>query len=154
VIGVIAAALGLVATAASADEGGTEHTVTTTEHQHGTFTDPGAFNPCTGAQGVALFDGSYVFHVTFFPAEDEIRATLTETGKITVTWSGVTYTGHATARGQVNLREINSNATSTLSIRVFAPDGSGVVGHALSHFTLNANGEITASFDGLRFTCS
>jgi hypothetical protein len=134
--------------------GGTGHTVTMTDHQHGTFTDDGATNPCTGAPGVATFVGNSVEHVTFFPAGDEVWFTFTETGKVTVTWDGVTYTGHATAWGNFNMNEKNSNETFTLTIRVFAPDGSSVVGHEVAHLTLNAGGVITVEFDKLSFTCT
>jgi len=126
-----------------------------TEHQHGTFEEPDATNPCTGAPGVAIFDGNSVEHVTFFPDDDdEVWATFTETGKVTVTWAGVTYSGHATAWGNFNVNERNSNTTFTLTIRVFASDGSSVVGHEVTHFALNANGVITVNFDKLSFTCS
>jgi len=156
--GALAVGAGIAATvltggAALAAEGGSGHTVTMTEHQHGTFTEPDATNPCTGAPGVALFDGNSVEHVTFFPDSDELWATFTETGKLTVTWSGVTYTGHATAWGNFNVNEKNSNTTFTLSIRVSAPDGSSVVGHEVTHFALNANGVITVNFDKPSWTC-
>jgi hypothetical protein len=134
--------------------GGTGHTVSMTEHQHGTFTDDEATNPCTGAPGIATFVGNSVDHVTYFPAGDEVWATFTETGKVTVTWDGVTYTGHATAWGNFNMNEKNSNSTFTLTIRVFAPDGSSVTGHETTHFGLNANGVVTATFDKVSFTCS
>jgi sorbitol-specific phosphotransferase system component IIA len=124
-----------------------------TEHQHGTFEDDGTTSPCTGAPGVAIFDGNAVEHVTFFPAGDEVWATFTETGKITVTFDGVTYAGHATLWGNFNMNEQNSNTTATLSARVFADDGSSIVGHDVTHFALNANGEITVSFDKMSFTC-
>jgi hypothetical protein len=52
------------------------------------------------------------------------------------------------------VNEKNANTTFTLSLRVFAPDGSSVVGHAVSHFSLTANGEVAVSFDKLSFTCS
>jgi hypothetical protein len=149
-----AAAFALSPGSALAAAGGTGHTVTMTEHQHGTFTDDEATNPCTGAPGVATFVGNAVDHVTFFPGGDEVWATFTETGKVTVTWDGITYTGHATAWGNFNLNEKNSNSTFTLTIRVFAPDGSSVTGHETTHFGVNANGVVTASFDKVRFTCT
>jgi hypothetical protein len=139
---------------AVAAPGGTGHTVTMTEHQHGTFTDEGATNPCTGAPGVATFDGNSVQHVTFFPDGDEVWFTFTETGKVTVTWDGVTYSGHATAWGNFNMNEKNQNATFTLTIRVFAPDGSSVTGHQVSHITYNGGGDITVTFDKLSFSCT
>jgi hypothetical protein len=154
-VGFLAAVMfALGSTPATAAAGGTGHTVSMTEHQHGTFTDDGASNPCTGAPGVATFVGNAVEHVTFFPAGDEVWATFTETGKVTVTWDGVTYTGHATAWGNFNMNEKNSNSTFTLTVRVFAPDGSSVVGHEVSHFALNANGVITVNFDKISFTCT
>jgi hypothetical protein len=154
VVGVGVAAAALTGGAALAATGGSGHTVTMTGQQHGTFEEPEATNPCTGAAGVAIFDGNAVEHVTYFPGSDEVWATFTETGKVTVTWSGVTYTGHATGWGNFNLNERNSNTTFTLTIRVFATDGSSVVGHEVTHFALNANGVITANFDKPSWTCS
>lgn len=153
-IGAVTGAVVLAGAPAFAAAGGSGHTVTMTEHQHGTFSEPDATNPCTGAPGVALFDGNAVDHVTYFPAGDEVWSTFTETGKVTVSWDGVTYTGHATAWGNFNMNEQNSNSTFTLTIRVSAPDGASVVGHEVTHFGLNANGEITANFDEVSFTCS
>jgi len=154
VVGLGVAAAALTGGAALAATGGSGHTVTMTEQQHGTFEEPEATNPCTGAAGVAIFDGNAVEHVTYFTGSDEVWATFTETGKVTVTWSGVTYTGHATAWGNFNLNERNSNTTFTLTIRAFAPDGSSVVGHEVTHFALNANGVITVNFDKPSWTCS
>jgi hypothetical protein len=154
IIGVVAVTFALVAGPAFAAAGGTGHTVTMTQHQHGTFEDDEATNPCTGAPGVAIFDGNSVEHVTFFPAGDEVWATFTETGKVTFTSEGVTYTGRATAWFNFNMNEQNSNTTFTLSIRVVAPDGSSIVGHDVAHLALNANGEITVNFDKMSFTCS
>jgi len=153
VIGVVAVALGLIAAPAFAAAGGTGHTVTMTQQQHGTFEDDEATNPCTGAPGVAVFDGNSVEHVTFFPAGDEVWATFTETGRVTFTSEGVTYSGRATAWFNFNMNENNSNTTFTLNIRVVAPDGSSIVGHEVAHFALNANGEITVNFDKMSFTC-
>ncbi len=154
VFGAVAAACLGLGGAPMALAGGPGHTVTMTEHVHGTFTEPNASNPCTGAPGVATFVGNQVNHVTFFPAGDEVWATFTETGKVTVTWDGVTYTGHATAWGNFNMNEKNSNTSFTLTIRVFAADGSSVTGHEVTHMALNANGQITVSFDKISFTCT
>lgn len=153
-VGAMTGAVVLTGTPAFAAAGGIGHTVTMTEHQHGTFSEPDATNPCTGAPGVAMFDGNAVEHVTYFPAGDEVWSTFTETGKVTVSWDGVAYSGHATAWGNFNMNEKNSNTTFTLTIRVSAPDGSSVVGHEVTHLGLNANGEITANFDKVSFTCS
>lgn len=155
--GVVAVAtIAMAGGPALADAGGTGHTVTMTQNQHGTFTDTGATNPCTGVPGVATFDGNLVAHETYFPDGGEVWFTFTETGKVNVTWDdGVTYySGHATAWGNFNLNEKNQNASFTLNIRVFAPDGSSVVGHEVSHFTLTAGGVVTVNFDKLSFTCT
>ena len=57
VAGVAAGSLLLPAFAMAA-RGGTGHTVTETDHQHGTFVDDEAVNPCTGEAGVVTFDGN------------------------------------------------------------------------------------------------
>jgi hypothetical protein len=152
--GVATIAFGLLTGPAVGAAGGTGHTITMTEHQHGTFVENDATNPCTGTPGVATFDGNAVEHVTFFPDADEVWATFTETGSVTVTWDAVTYAGHATAWGNFNLNERNSNTTFTLSLRLSAADGSSVVGHDVAHFALNANGEITVNFDEMAFVCA
>jgi sugar lactone lactonase YvrE len=61
---------------------------------------------------------------------------------------------HATAWGRFNMNEQNSNDTFTLTIHAAAPDGSTIDGHEVSHLTMNANGDITVTFDKLSFTCS
>jgi hypothetical protein len=81
------------------------HTVTSTEHIHGTFdpelTSP---NPCSGADIVSADAvGNGVMHETYFPAGDEVWATFTETGQVTVLDSNdVTYTGRLTVWGNFN----------------------------------------------------
>jgi hypothetical protein len=145
----------LVAGPSFAAAGGTGHTITITDHQHGTFVDDQATNPCTGEPGVATFDGNMVEHGTFFPASDEGWFTFTETGKVTFTSDGVTfYAGHATVWGNSNTNNQNSNDTFTMTIHAAAPDGSSIVGHEVAHMTVNANGEITVTFDKPSFTCS
>jgi hypothetical protein len=160
------AAAGLVGFAgpASAAPG---HTVTMTEHQHGTFVEPEfSANPCTGdplmtpaspgnpsVPGV-LFTGNAVVHVTYFPDGDEVWATFTETGSVSaIGASGTTYAGHATAWGNFNVNERNSNQTFTLSFRVRGTDGSSFYGHETMHITYNGNGVITVSFDNFSLTC-
>ena len=74
--------------------------------------------------------------------------------KVTATWDGVTYSGHATAWFNFNLNEKNSNTTSTLCLRLFASDGSSVTGHEVAHMTFNVGGVITVAFDKPTFTCT
>lgn len=156
VAGVAGAAAVLAPAAALAASGGPGHTVTMTEITHGVF-DPGLTgpNPCTRADIVSENgDGTVVNHVTFFPAGDEVWATFTETGKLTVVDShGVTYTGHLTVWGNFNLNEQNANNTFTLTITLAGSDGSAITAHEVQHFALNANGVVTVSFDRMTLTC-
>ena len=146
----------LAPTAALAAPGGTGHTVTMTEVTHGVF-DAGLTgpNPCTGADIISAdASGTVVNHVTFFPAGDEVWATFTETGKITLLDSnGVTYTGHLTVWGNFNLNERNSNNTFTLTVMLAGSDGSGITAHEVQHFALNANGVVTVNFDRMTLSC-
>src|SRR6266702_2683391 len=155
VVGVGLGAL-LAPTAAWAAPGGTGHTVTMTEITHGVF-DAGLSgpNPCSGADIVSVdASGNVLDHVTFFPAGDEVWATFTEAGKITLLDSnGVTYTGHLTVWGNFNLNEQNSNNTFTLTVMLTGSDGSTITAHEVQHFALNANGVVTVNFDRMTLTC-
>ncbi len=155
VVGVGLGAL-LAPTAAWAAPGGTGHTVTMTEITHGVF-DAGLSgpNPCSGADIVSVdASGNVLDHVTFFPAGDEVWATFTETGKITLLDSnGVTYTGHLTVWGNFNLNEQNSNNTFTLTVMLAGSDGSTITAHEVQHFALNANGVVTVNFDRMNLSC-
>jgi hypothetical protein len=146
----------LAPAAALAAPGGTGHTVTMTEVTHGVF-DSGLSgpNPCSGADIVSVdASGNVVDHITFFPADDEVWATFTETGKITLLDSnGVTYTGHLTAWGNFNLNERNSNNSFTLTVMLSGSDSSAITAHEVQHFALNANGVVTVDFDRMNLTC-
>jgi hypothetical protein len=159
-VAIIAAVTGLGVPASAAPG----HTVTFTEHQHGTFVEPELnANPCTGdplmtpgtpsVPGVE-FTGNAVEHVTFFPASDEVWATFTETGSVAALGaSGTTYRGHATVWGNFNLNQRNSNQTFTATFRVNGSDGTSFTGHETMHVTYNGNGNITVTFDNIRLTC-
>src|SRR5258708_21831277 len=129
VAGAAAVAAVLAPAAALAAPGGTGHTVTMTEVTHGVF-DAGLTgpNPCTGADIVSQdASGTVVNHVTFFPAGDEVWATFTVTGKVTLTdGNGVTYTGHLTVWGNFNMNEKNANNTFTLTVMLARSDGPAI----------------------------
>jgi hypothetical protein len=134
-------------------------TVTETDNVHGTFSEPGATNPCTGdtfngGQGIQ-FTGNLVNHVTFFTNSDEVWATFTETGAISGTddGTGVTYSGHATAWGNFNLNERNTNSEFTLTIHATGSDGSSITAHETTVFVMNANGTVTVNFDKASLSC-
>jgi hypothetical protein len=155
-VGVVGLAVLLAPAAAGAAPGGTGHTVSFTDHIHGAFTEP-AFdtNPCTGA-AITSFDadGNVVAHVTFFPAGEEIWATFTETGKVTIVDSdNVTYTGHFAAWGNFNVNEKNSNSVFTVSITLVGSNSTTLTAHEVVVFALNANGVATVDFDTFRLTC-
>ena len=156
VVGVVGLGALLAPSAALAAPGGTGHTVTMTQITHGVF-DVGLQgpSPCGGADIVsAATSGTVVNHVTFFPAGDEVWATFTETGKVTLGESnGVTYTGHISVWGNFNLNQSNSNNTFTFTITLRGSDGSTITAHEVQHFALNANGIVTVAFDTMRLTC-
>jgi hypothetical protein len=145
----------LIATPAVAAAGGTGHTVTmtTTTKSTNPIND---VNPCAPADPVVgVSVDNAVMHITFFPASDEHWFTFTDTAKVTVTdqVTGVVYTGHSTFWANDNLNERNANFTFTSTINVRGSDGSTIHFHEVGHLTLNANGDVTVSFDRPSVTC-
>jgi hypothetical protein len=134
-------------------------TVTDTQNIHGVFLEPQATNPCTGNTfngGTGIqFTGNLVNHVTFFTNSDELWATFTETGKILGTddGTGATYSGHATAWGNVNMNERNANSEFTLTIHAAGSDGTAITAHETTVFVMNANGTVTVNFDKMSLSC-
>lgn len=157
---VVLAAVGLCLATAPAFAGSPNgQTVTETDHVHGTFLEPGATNPCTGAtfnggQGIQ-FTGNLVNHVTYFTNSDEVWATFTETGAILGTddLTGATYSGHATAWGNFNMNERNGNSAFTLTIHATGSDGTSITAHETTVFATNANGDLTVNFDKASLSC-
>ena len=110
IVGAVTGSL-LIPGAAWAAPGGTGHTVTETEHIHGEFDPELGPNPCTGADIVSESAfGNVVMHVTFFPDGDEVWATFTEEGKVTVLDSnGVTLMPGGGAGNAIRGNSIFSN---------------------------------------------
>ena len=157
VLATVLTAVVVVAPASAGSPNG--QTVTETDHVHGSFYEPNATNPCNGdtfngGQG-ALFNGNLVNHVTAFTNSDEVWFTFTETGAVTATddGTGVTYSGHATAWGNFNQNERNTNNAFTLTINLAGSDGSTITVHETTVFTVNANGTVTVNFDKLSASC-
>jgi hypothetical protein len=155
-VGIAGASLAIGPAYAASPHG---QTVTTTQNVHGVFTEPAATNPCTGdtfngGNGIQ-FTGNLVNHVTYFTASDEVWATFTETGAISGTddGTGVTYTGHATAWGNFNMNEKNSNSEFTLTIHATGSDGSSITAHETTVFVMSANGTVTVDFDKFSLSC-
>lgn len=149
----------LVAAPSFAAVGGTGHTVTETQHQHGTWTEPGDTDFCTGADITVTFTGNEVFHVTYFPGGDEVWGNFTEEGKVVVETGGLTYSGRVTIWGNFNVNERNANNTFTATVSLSATDANGVVhsevGHEVAHIGWNAVSETPiVSFDKMFITCT
>ena len=155
-VGILGACLAIGPAYAASPNG---QTVTMTENVHGAFAEPEATNPCTGDTfngGTGIqFTGNLVNHVTYFTGSDEVWATFTETGAISGTddGTGVTYKGHATAWGNFNMNEKNSNSEFTLTIHATGSDGSSITAHETTAFVMNANGTVTVNFDKFNLSC-
>jgi hypothetical protein len=107
-----------------------------------TFVD---VNPCTGAPVTITVTYNGVFHINSLPG-GEFWTTFTQTGTVTAVpldLTQPTLTGRFTVWGNFNLNERNQNSTFTFTVRL----SDGTVFHDTAHFTMNANGEITTSFD-------
>lgn len=155
----LVAALGPALLLAAPVAAASHTTVTETDQIHGAFTEPDFdTNPCTGA-AITSFDatGNVVNHVTYFLEDGlvtEVWATFTETGQATLTDANdVTYTGRFTAWGNFNLNERNTNDTFTLAFQASGSDGSSLIGHEVTHFALNALGQVTVDFDRMSVSC-
>jgi len=101
--------------------------------------------PCTGAPATITITYNGVAHINSLPG-GEFWATFTATGTFTAVPfdpTQPTLTGRFTFWDNFNLNERNQNSTLTFTVR--ASDGS--IFHETAHFTMNANGEITTSFD-------
>ncbi len=101
--------------------------------------------PCTGAPATITVTYNGVFHINSLPG-GEFWMTFTQTGTFTAVpddSTQPTLTGRFTIWGNFNLNERNSNSTFTFTVRA----SDGTVFHETQHFTMNANGEITTSFD-------
>jgi hypothetical protein len=143
----------LVLAGVASAAGGT-HTQSITDNFHGaqSTTD---LNPCTGNTVDITETSNIVEHVTFFPGSDEVWFTFTEEDKQTAVdeGTGVVYSGHATIWGNENINEQNQNSTFTVTVHATGSDGSTILYHDVTHFTLLPNGEISVFFDKPSLTC-
>ncbi len=157
-----AAIIGLaMAGPAAAAQGGTGHTVTQTDHMHGTWVESGDTDFCTNEPVTPTITGNAVFHVTFFPGGDEVWGTFTETGTATFLQpsSGLTFSGRITVWGNFNVNERNANNTFTATFKLTAVDAAGVVhyevGHQVFHIGWNAvSDQPVVDFAKMTMTCS
>jgi hypothetical protein len=145
--------------AAPALAGSNGQTVTQTFTQHGTWTEYGDTDFCTGATVNPTITGNSVQHVTYFTGSDEAWGTFTEEGSVVGVVNGLTYTGRITFWGNFNQNQNNQNNTFTGNVKLSATDANGVVhyevGHEVAHMAWNAvSDQPVVSFDKMTFTCT
>ena len=141
IVSVVVVLLALAALASPAAARATSYTQTVHDVTE-TFVD---VNPCTGAPVTITVTYNGVFHINSLPG-GEFWTTFTQTGTVTAVpfdSTQPTLTGRFTVWGNFNLNERNQNSTFTFTVRL----SDGTVFHDTMHFTMNANGEITTSFD-------
>lgn len=112
--GLLAGLILALAVAAPVAAAGGDHTQSFTDTFHGYQTDT-QVNPCNGDTVNISETSSVVNHVTYFPASDEVWGTFTEEDSQSAydVGTGVTYVGHATFWGNINLNRQNANSTFT-----------------------------------------
>jgi len=152
-----ALALGALGAAGPASAAGGDHTQTQTQNFHGTMPLVD-INPCTGNPLVGTVDSNSVFHQTWFPGDDELWFTFTEEdkGQAVDTLTGVTFTDHDTVWGNENINRRNGNQTFTQTQRITGSDGSVITYKEVAHWTTDANGNLTGTFDKVEgsLTCA
>lgn len=159
VVAVGAAALVLAGAGPSLAAAPHGQTVTMTAHQHGTWTETGDTDFCTGAEVDPTITGNSVEHITYFTDSDEAWGTFTEEGSVVGVIGDLTYTGRITIWGNFNQNERNSNNTFTSTVKLSATDAQGVVhyevGHEVAHMAFDAvSDQPVVSFDKMTFTCT
>lgn len=156
----LALGMGMAGPAAFAATGGSGHTMTQTFTQHGTWTETGDTDFCTGQTISPTITGNAVQHTTWFPGGDEVWGTFTTTGTATAVISGLTWSGRITVWGNININERNANNTFTASFTLSATDPvTGAVysevGHEVAHVSWDAvSSQPVVSFDKMWFTCN
>ena len=60
---------------------------------------------------------------------------------------------HATAWGNFNMNQRNTNNAFTLTIHATGSDGSTISAHDTAVFVMNANGTVTVNFDKFNLIC-
>jgi hypothetical protein len=147
-------ALSLIAIAAVPALASSGSAVTSTLHQHDSWTEWDN-NPLTGNPVEVTWDGNEVVHETYFPAKDSGTYEITVTGTVSFTDPaanpGVAYSGRATFHSTDKFGPGRESGTSTLTVHAMGSDGSSVWGHEAMHITYNGNGVLTVSFDKMRF---
>jgi hypothetical protein len=137
----LAAAAAVLLSAPAAFAGAESFTVTekgVTE----SFTD---VLPCVSDSADITITYNSVFHITELD-DDMYHVTGTLTGTFTAVADGVTYTGLFTQWFGENQSTMNSEGTTTFSVRGTSADGSRITFSEVFHYTITATG-VETSFD-------
>ena len=97
-----------------------------------------------------------VFHTTTFATGPEIWLTTTAEGTATFTPddpNGVTATGHFAEWFGASVNNKNEVQHQTSTFQLKGTDGSHIAVHEVMHFSINANGLVTVSFDNTGVHC-
>ncbi len=97
-----------------------------------------------------------VFHTTSFATGTGFWLTTTAEGTATITPSdpnGVTASGHFAEWHGVSVNNRNVVTTDTSTFHLVGSDGSRVTVHEVVHFSVNANGLVTVTFDNTGVHC-
>jgi hypothetical protein len=155
---ILAAGLALLTTGAALADAGGQGTVTITQQFRDTllFSQP-VTNPCTGASGTITGTAhTGIEHETYFTSGPEFWFTSTAEGAATFTPDdpdGVAASGHFAEWFGESFNNKNDVQHSTSTFRLKGSDGSHIVLHEVAHFSTNANGVISVSFDNTGLHC-
>ena len=156
----LAATLALLTAGVALAAPGGRGTVTTTQQLRdiSLFGAPQAItNPCTGAPG--MFDAiahTAVFHTTSFTTGTGFWLTTTAEGTATFTPNdpnGVTASGHFAEWHGVSINNKNEVEHDTSTFQLKGTDGSHIVVQEVIHYSTNANGLVTVTFDKAGVRC-
>lgn len=144
--------------AALADAGGQGTVSITQQYRDVPLFDPQPLtNPCTGASGTLTATAATgVMHETYFTTGPEYWFTGTAEGVVTFTPDdpqGVSASGHFAEWFGESFNNKNDVQHNTSTFQLKGSDGSHMVVHETIHFSTNANGVITVSFDNLDVHC-
>jgi hypothetical protein len=110
-------------------------------------------NPCTGSPAIDYdLVGRGTIHLTVF-ADGTMHVIMsfhTDFLVDTIDPAEVDYSGHETDTFDFNGTNGAATTTGTFTPVTTGTDGTHLVGHAIAHITVTANGDVTVSFD--RFT--
>ena len=154
----LAAVLALPTAGAALAAAGGRGTVTITQQYRDTllFSQPVA-NPCTGASGTITATAHTGFeHETYFASGPEFWFTSTAEGMATFIPddpNGVSDSGHFTEWFGESSNQRNDVQHGTSTFRLKGTDGSHIVVQEVSHFSTNAKGVISVTFDKVGIHC-